>query len=100
MCTLDAVETLAQGGPETPASVGVRVENPGKRANVAGNAGSSPVRKATVFRSSSGRTPALFGALTQLARVPALQAGCRGFDSPMLHHFPARAGVDTPNERH
>ena len=25
------------------------------------------------------------GAVAQLARAPALQAGCRGFDSPQLH---------------
>ena len=29
----------------------------------------------------------IFGAIAQLARAPALQAGCPGFESPSLHHI-------------
>ena len=40
----------------------------------------SVVRKTTVHHST-------FGAIAQLARAPALQAGGPGFESLLLHHF-------------
>ena len=37
----------------------------------------------------------LNGALAQLARAPALQAGCQGFESLMLHHYKIIGMVQT-----
>ena len=36
------------------------------------------------------------GAVAQLARAPALQAGCQGFESLQLHHFRDTSGLVDP----
>ena len=38
------------------------------------------------------------GALAQLARAPALQAGGPGFESPLLHHFIGKIALLTSGD--
>ena len=44
-------------------------------------------RHVRAARSAEYIRTTVHGAVAQLARAPALQAGCQGFESLQLHHF-------------
>ena len=46
-----------------------------------------PIGNSQFYRNKKRRSLFLYGDIAQLARAPALQAGCQGFESPYLQEI-------------